>query len=166
MYVFSFLRYTIFVMGLLALMTGWVKAQTDAEAPAVLKIVQSSQEPFMLSMAALQALDQESFETSTIWTDGVHEFRGVCLKELLKHLNVTADEVIATAINDYAVRLPVPAEDEDGPILALEMDGAPMSRRGKGPVWLMYPYDSHAKFRTQTIYARSVWQLNTIEIVH
>lgn len=166
MYVYSFLRYSIMVLGFLALTTGLAKSQPDVAAPAVLKVVQPSQEALMLSMAALQALEQESFATSTIWTDGVHEFRGVCLKELLKHLNVSANEVIATAINDYAIRLPVPAEDEIGPILALEMDGAPMSRRGKGPVWLVYPYDSHAKFRTQTIYARSVWQLNTIEIVH
>lgn len=156
-------RSVILVLGLL--LPGLVTAQTDA----VLKVVdpaQPNEAPVLLTMAALEAIETQSFHTSTIWTDGVHEFRGVSLTALLDHLDLSAEALIATAINDYAIPLPMPAADEAGPILAYEMDGAPMTRRGKGPLWLVYPYDSHSKFRTQTIYARSVWQLNKIEIVH
>jgi hypothetical protein len=52
-----------------------------------------------------------------------------------------------------------------GAIVAFEMDGKPMPRRAKGPLWIVYPFDSSAKFRTESIYARSIWQLNRLHIV-
>ncbi|WP_296762669.1 hypothetical protein [Sediminimonas sp.] len=39
-----------------------------------------------------------------------------------------------------------------------------MTLRDKGPVWLLYPFDSAPRFRTELHYARSVWQLDRIEI--
>jgi len=39
-----------------------------------------------------------------------------------------------------------------------------MSAREKGPVWLVYNYDSDPAFRTETVYSRSVWQLDRITI--
>jgi hypothetical protein len=52
----------------------------------------------------------------------------------------------------------------DGPLLAFLMNGEPMSVRDKGPVWLVYPYDADAAFRTEQIYAWSIWQLDRIEV--
>ncbi|OZA14153.1 MAG: hypothetical protein B7Y02_04980, partial [Rhodobacterales bacterium 17-64-5] len=49
------------------------------------------------------------------------------------------------------------------PILAYEMDGAPMNVRDKGPIWVIYPYDDDSAWRTGTTYARSVWQLDRID---
>jgi len=40
-----------------------------------------------------------------------------------------------------------------------------MSVREKGPLWVIYPYDSDAKFRTEVIYSRSIWQLDRLAIV-
>jgi len=37
--------------------------------------------------------------------------------------------------------------------------------REKGPLWVIYPYDSDAKFRTEVIYSRSIWQLDRLAIV-
>ena len=39
-----------------------------------------------------------------------------------------------------------------------------MSVREKGPLWIVYPYDSNIAFQTETIYARSIWQLDRISI--
>ena len=66
---------------------------------------------------------------------------------------------------DYAVTIPTSDAVEGGPIIAYEMDGKPMSRRDKGPLWVIYPFDDSAKYRTETIYSRSIWQLNRIKFI-
>lgn len=117
-----------------------------------------------LSIEDLRDIGETEFATSTIWTEGVHSFTGVLLKDLLDHLDAEADDIQATAINDYMISIPTSDATADGPILAFEMDGQTMSRRTKGPIWVVYPYDKSAKFRTEAIYARSIWQLNRLNI--
>jgi hypothetical protein len=68
-----------------------------------------------------------------------------------------------TAINDYMIEVPVSDAVEGGPIIAFEMDGKPMSVRDKGPLWLIYPFDSNPDYQTEVFYSRSIWQLNRIE---
>jgi hypothetical protein len=46
------------------------------------------------------------------------------------------------------------------------MDGKTMSVRDKGPLWIIYPYDSSADYRTEVVYSRSIWQLDRIEAVN
>ncbi len=116
-------------------------------------------------MEMLQALPQRSFETSTIWTDGETRFVGVPLSVLLEQVGSEGATIRATAINDYAVEIPMDSISAQDPIVAYEMDGAAMSRRQKGPLWIVYPYDSDIKYQTEVIYARSIWQLDRLEIV-
>lgn len=118
-----------------------------------------------LDLEALRALPETTFETSTIWTDGVHSFTGVSLADLMADLGVQDGMLIATAINDYSVEIPVSDAVEGGPIVAYLMDGEEMTVRDKGPLWVIYPYDSDADYRTEVIYSRSIWQLDRLEIV-
>lgn len=122
-------------------------------------------EAIQLDRAALEALPTTTFETSTIWTDGVHSFTGVSLADLAAELDVQSGQFLATAINDYTVEIPVSDAVEGGPIIAYLMDGEEMSVRDKGPLWVIYPYDSDADFRSEVIYSRSIWQLDRLEIV-
>lgn len=110
----------------------------------------------------LEALPSATIATSTIWTEGVVEFTGVRLKTLLDVVGATDGTLSATAINDYAVDIPVSDAVEDGPIIAYQMNGAPMSVRDKGPLWVVYPYDENPRYRTEVIYSRSIWQLDRI----
>lgn len=114
--------------------------------------------------AMLKALPAVTIRTSTIWTEGVHDFTGVPLVALLDRLGVDTGTLSATAINDYAVDVPVSDAVEDGPIVAYEMDGTPMSVRNKGPLWIVYPYDSNLAYQTEVIYSRSVWQMDRIVV--
>lgn len=114
--------------------------------------------------AMLEALGLREITTSTIWTEGVSTFEGVSLDVLLDRLGATGSTISAQALNDYAVSVPVSDATPDGPIVAVLQDGAPMSRRDKGPLWLIYPYDSASKFRTEVIYTRSIWQLDRMTI--
>lgn len=112
----------------------------------------------------LQALGQTRMRTSTIWTDGVHEFGGVLLKDFVAFLNLNDGTLRAHALNDYAVDIPVSDGVADGPLLAYEMDGEPMSARDKGPLWIVYPYDQNPEYRSEVTFTRSIWQLERIEV--
>ncbi|SET89603.1 molybdopterin-dependent oxidoreductase [Paracoccus homiensis] len=117
---------------------------------------------FDLSM--LEGLDPVTVETSTIWTDGVQSFEGVPLATLLKAVGADGAMLRASAINDYAVEIPVEDAVEGGPIVAYLLNGEPMSVRDKGPLWIVYPFDSAPEYQTEQVYSRSIWQLDRIEV--
>ncbi|MDA9207305.1 molybdopterin-dependent oxidoreductase [Octadecabacter sp.] len=119
----------------------------------------------VLDREALLEFPATTFETSTIWTEGVHTFTGVSLAYLAADLGVEGGQFLATAINDYTVEIPFKDAVEGGPIIAYLMDGEEMSVRDKGPLWVIYPYDSDAEYRSEVIYSRSIWQLDRLEIV-
>jgi hypothetical protein len=113
----------------------------------------------------LEGLGTSSIKTSTIWTDGVIDFEGVPLSDLLLALHAKGSVVKATALNDYAVEIPLQDEKSSGALLAFRMNGKDMSPRDKGPIWVVYPYDSSPDFQTDVIYASSIWQLNRLEVL-
>lgn len=113
----------------------------------------------------LRSLEEQTFRTETIWSSGLQEFKGVPLKALLDDLGVSQGWLTARAINDYAVDVPVSDAVENGPIIAYERNGTPMSVRDKGPLWLVYPFDSNPDYRTEVIYSRSIWQLDRLEVL-
>lgn len=114
---------------------------------------------------SLAALGTVAIETTTIWTDGVNTFEGVPLKTLVDLIGAEDGQLRASAINDYTVEVPVSDAVENGPIVAYALNGEPMSVRDKGPLWIIYPYDQNADYRTELVYSRSIWQLDRIEVV-
>ena len=115
-------------------------------------------------LGMLQTLDPVALETSTIWTEGVQSFRGVPLSRLLAALEARGEVIAATALNDYMVEIPVADAVEGGPILAFEQNGRLLSVRDKGPLWVIYPYDSVPEYQSETVYVRSIWQVARLEI--
>lgn len=114
--------------------------------------------------AMLEAMAPVEFTTTTTWTDGPQVFKGVLMRDLLLMLGVTGGTIRATAINDYAVDIPVSDAVEGGPIVAYLLNGQPMSVRDKGPLWIVYPYESRSEYRSEVIYSRSIWQLDRMEV--
>lgn len=115
-------------------------------------------------MEMLQAMDPLTFETETIWTEGVQGFTGVPLIRLMEVVGATGESLSATAINDYAVQIPRDDWVEGGPIIAYLQNGEPMSVRDKGPLWVVYPYDDVAEYQSEVTYSRSIWQLDRIAV--
>lgn len=113
----------------------------------------------------LRSFDATTIETSTIWTEGTQTFEGVSLAALNRALGMDGETLRATAVNDYAVDIPITDAIDGGPIVAYHRNGQPMSLREKGPLWIIYPYDSGAQYRTEVIYARSIWQLDRIDVL-
>ncbi|MCT4610252.1 MAG: molybdopterin-dependent oxidoreductase [Pelagimonas sp.] len=118
-----------------------------------------------LGLSDLQALPETTFETTTIWTDGSSAFTGVSLADLLDHVQVEADVILATALNEYQVTLPGSDAVDDGPIVAYLRDGAPMSVRDKGPLWIIYPFDDNPEYQSEDYFSRSIWQLSQLEVI-
>ncbi|GHC50621.1 oxidoreductase [Gemmobacter tilapiae] len=116
-------------------------------------------------LAMLEALDRKTFATTTIWTEGQQVLSGVPLVELLAHLKIKGRTLKVTAVNDYSIEVPISDAVQGGPILAYLNNGQRMTLRDKGPLWLVYPYDQNPAYQSETIYARSVWQLDRIEVL-
>jgi hypothetical protein len=112
----------------------------------------------------LRDIDGTEIATTTIWTDGVRRFKGVSLLELVNVLGVSTGTLLASAIDDYTVSIPVSDAVKGGPIIAYLLDGNTMSIRGRGPLWVIYPYDQKAEYRSEVTYTRSIWQLDRIEV--
>lgn len=137
----------------------------SAVAETALLTVLHNGETTSFEVPDLEELGVEEFETTTIWTEGTQTFTGVPLANFLDAFGVTEGTIKATAINDYAVEIPVEDAVEGGPIIAYRRNGETMSVRDKGPLWIVYPYDSDAAYQTEVIYSRSIWQLDRIELI-
>lgn len=115
-------------------------------------------------MDMLQALPKSSFETTTTWTEGPHTFEGVPLKAVLDAVGATGGTITATALNNYSVQIPIDAIEDEVPIIAYHIDGETFSRRDKGPLWIVFPYDAGEKYQTELVYGWSIWQLAGLTI--
>lgn len=119
---------------------------------------------YVLDMAGLLSLPATSFETTTIWTDGVQKFTGVSMRQLLDMVGAEGTIVLAEALNGYVIEIPIADLDQDAPILAYHLNGEEFSRRDKGPLWIVYPYDLEEKYKSELTYANSVWQLQKLTV--
>ncbi|KUP92683.1 molybdopterin-dependent oxidoreductase [Tritonibacter horizontis] len=135
-----------------------------ASASDVILTIRDGEREQDFSLAQLRALDAREVNTTTIWSEGVQNFVGVSLDRLMDHVGVTEGTLEVAAVNDYAVEIPMSDVAAGGPIVAYMRNGKTMSLRDKGPLWIIYPYDSGAEFRTEAIYSRSIWQLNRITV--
>ncbi|WP_417310439.1 oxidoreductase [Devosia sp.] len=118
----------------------------------------------VFDLAALEALPSTTYETETPWTTGVTSFEGVELSTLLELVGAEGSEIDAVAINDYSTILPLTDEIGASPLVAYKVDGAYVSVREKGPLWLVYPFDSDSRLQSEVYYSRSIWQLRTLNI--
>lgn len=121
--------------------------------------------PVGLTDADLLALPQKEFETRTQWTNGLRRFSGPLLVDLLHRYSAGPGELQLTATNAYSVTVSRDLVTAQGPIIANRIDGEPFSLREKGPLWLVYNYDQGPAFRTEVVFAASVWQLRQITVL-
>ncbi|WP_306152891.1 molybdopterin-dependent oxidoreductase [Roseovarius sp. MMSF_3281] len=117
-----------------------------------------------LDREALQKLPQVTLETSTVVTDGTHSFTGFLMRDLLDRLGAQGELVIASALNDYVVEIPMSDFSEFDVIVAYRMDGKPLQRDDKGPLWIVYPRDQHEALQDIRYDYRWVWQLSRLEV--
>jgi len=151
------------ILGTLAIGFVSLLSVTQVAAQTVLTVTYGA-DVVTFDQDALEELGAVTFETETIWTEGVQTFTGVLLETLVAEFPIDDGMLIASAINDYSVEIPVSDAVEGGPIVAYLHNGEQMSVRDKGPLWIVYPYDSTPDYQAELIYSRSIWQLDRIEM--
>lgn len=114
-------------------------------------------------MKMIEALPQHTFTTRTPWYDKPVKFTGPLLADVLAAVKASGSSVSAVAINDYKVSIPV-SDTKHKLIVARLLDDQPMPVREKGPLFVVYPFDSSAELRSSTYYERSIWQLKALEV--
>jgi hypothetical protein len=112
----------------------------------------------------LESLGMVAVETTTPWHEGKVKFEGVPVDKLMKQVGATGDRVVVTALNDYTTEIPMEDFAKYKVILAIKRNGEYMPVRDKGPLFIIYPYDSDPELKSQTYYARSAWQVAKIDV--
>lgn len=116
------------------------------------------------NLRTLENLPQHEFTTMTPWSDQPIRFSGPLLRTVLAAVETKGKNIRATAINDYRIDIPMQDTMRFDMIVATRMDGERMSVRDKGPLFVVYPFDSLPELQQARYYERSIWQLKSIEI--
>lgn len=118
----------------------------------------------LFDIEGLEALGIVGMRTSTPWTKGVHLFEGVRLSALLKAVGAQGEALRGIALNDYSAQLPIADSVASAALVAYRLDGKRMSIRDKGPLWIVFPYDTDSRLVTDEFLNRSIWQLKEIVV--
>ena len=126
--------------------------------------VTNAQATAQFDRAMLEKIGMVSFTTMTPWYKEPVKFEGVPLKKLMAAVEAKGEKIVAVALNDYSAEVPMEDIAKYDVILALKRDGEYMTPRDKGPLFIVYPYDSNPDLKNQKFYSRSVWQVAKIEV--
>lgn len=118
-----------------------------------------------LTEEELLDLPQTTVRTHTEWTDGKVEFVGPLARDVVELVGADGASIAhLVAANDYSVDVPLEDFFEYDVILAMFADGERLTRRDKGPLWVMYPLDAHEELQDSVYNPRMIWQLTTVEL--
>lgn len=118
----------------------------------------------VFDLAMLQKLPQQTFTTMTPWDKHPIQFTGPLLRDVLAAAKVSGATIKALALNDYQTSIPVDDAEKYDVIVAHQMNGEAIPVKTKGPLFIVYPYDSKAELRSTVFYERSAWQLKAMTI--
>ena len=125
----------------------------------------SGQEVIQYSIDDLKSLDQTEYNTVNDFVNTPTLFSGPLLRDVIAPLTSSEHTNIKlTALNDFQTEIPIADVVNYDVIVALEKDGAPMSIRENGPLWVIYPISDHPELRAQIYNNRMIWQLRDIEV--
>jgi hypothetical protein len=86
------------------------------------------------------------------------------LRDVLSAVKSNGKTLTALALNDY--KTTIPAEDASlyDVIVAHKIDDMPIPVRTKGPLFIIYPFDSKPELKASKYYGRSAWQLKSLKV--
>lgn len=154
---------------LILLLWSW---QAQATEPVVLTLFGDIQldeqqyERLDFTLSDLQALPQGEIITAHPWVSRPHHYQGVDLNRLVARLfgHRRVITLYMEALNGFSVAVDWPQVSPLAPILAWQDNGKAMSRRNKGPLWLMLPFDRVPKVQQADLLHFMAWQLRNIKV--
>lgn len=109
--------------------------------------------------AMLENLGAATFTTNTPWYDDPVRFDGVPMATLMEAVGASGQTLTAVALNDYSTDIPIADFARFGVLLATRRNGVPMRVSDRGPLFIVYPYDSEPELRSRLYYSRSAWSV-------
>jgi hypothetical protein len=118
----------------------------------------------VFDMKMLEKLPQKTFSTQTPWYPTPVSFTGPLLRDVLAAAGAKGHKITAVALNDYKTEIPFDDAVKFDAIVARLMNDKTMPIREKGPLFIVYPFDTKAELRNEIYYNRSAWQLSGLQI--
>lgn len=140
------------------------QAATPAETVLVIDGQVAGGKPTTFDLTMLKSLPVTRITTMTPWTDGEDLYEGVRVRDLLEQLGATGTTLLADAVDDYQVKIPMEDIQDYDVIIAYAVNGKPLPEDDKGPLWIIYPYSQHSGLQKDLYFSRSVWQLNRLTV--
>jgi hypothetical protein len=112
----------------------------------------------------LEALGVAVITTATPWYEGEVTFEGVPAASVMDAVAADGETVTASARDGYVAEIPLSDFREHGVIFAWRADGEPLAGTDKGPLFIVYPYDSDPQLQADAYYDRSVWALTQLSV--
>lgn len=134
------------------------------DGDAVLSVVIDAENTMQFALEDLDAIPATTVVTSNDFVDEAAVFTGPRLLEFLETLDTDLPtSIMLTAINDYTTEIPIEEIIKYNVILALRKNGTELSRRDKGPIWVIYPMSEHPELRDSIFNERLIWQVVKME---
>jgi hypothetical protein len=160
---------------LIAAVCVWMAALSCAHAlePATGKVIltitgkvtdKNSPAGVNFDLAMLEKLPQQTFTTQTPWDKKPIKFKGPLLRDVLAAAKASGTTLKAAALNDYQTSIPFDDAKNFDVIVAHQMNDQAIPVRTKGPLFIVYPFDTKAELRSNVYYERSAWQLKSINV--
>ncbi len=155
----------IFMLASLPVASAQNVASRSTTAPVILTITGLAGAPAMISRWQIsRSCRKRKSAPPHPWHDGVQHFEGVSLQVLMESLKLTGANAQVVALNRYRTTIPTKDFSDHKPILAYRRNGAAMEVREKGPLFVIYPYDTNAALKNDTYFSRSAWQVRSISV--
>jgi hypothetical protein len=114
--------------------------------------------------AMLEKLGLSGLKTWTPWTVGEPTFEGVLAKSIMDAVGAQGTSVRASALNDYEVTIPLSDFSNYQVLVAMHQDGQELTKREKGPLWIVYPWTDHPELDDRPTRQKSIWQLVRLHV--
>lgn len=152
------------VLTVLSLFTFHIST-ASAEGTVITLVDAKEDRKIEFSMEQISAYPRTTILTENDFTDGMVSYTGPLVRNLLEQVSMDDAELVRfTAANDYYVDIPTADFHKYDVILAFLADGKQLSRRERGPLWLMYPISDHPELDGNPVYnTRLIWQVVKIE---
>lgn len=118
-----------------------------------------------MDRATIERVGLVEYSVKDPFTGITVRYRGVLMRDLLA-LWQTAEEaqtLYLTALNDYAIDVPLRDFYEYPVLFALQADGVYMEPDTQGPAMLVYPIDQY-EFDLAKVKRNWIWQIKSIEL--
>lgn len=145
----------------------WAQSLTIPKGPVILTVggnisQRNAGEYAQFDAVMLDSMAVTQLTTASPWHAKPVTFAGPSLKSILKAAGAQGTVLKMIAMNKYETSVPFADAADFGPVLARRANGKELTIRQKGPLFMMYPFDSMPQLKNDTYYTRSIWQLQQI----